>query len=565
MPLPIGRASGQAGFALAAATALLGACASVPPEPAGAPLHIFAINDLHGNLLPSESEVSFREDGQERNAVLGGAERMAGLLAQLRESAGTSITVAAGDLVGASPLYSAYFLDEPTIAALNLLGLDIAAVGNHEFDRGTRELRRLQQGGCEQHTRRVPCAVENFEGADFAYLAGNVVDGEGHSLFPGTAIRDLAGLRIGFIGLTLKETAKLVSPEGTRGYSFLDEARTANALASDLRARGADEVVLLIHEGGATDPAFSSASCPGLSGAIMPILDALDPAIRLIVSGHTHRAYVCDVPAPGGGTRLLTSAGRYGYFVTDVAIRVDRRARRFATLAARNMPVVARDVANAEIARLVSRYLEASREMTGRVAGTLTGSPVDDADCVDTWTQDLVADAQLAAASSAGAGNAGLAFINSGGVRTEPELAADGSVTFGQLFAMQPFGNRIVVLEMTGAQIRSLLEDQFCEEEDGAGFCYSSLTPSANLAYEFDASLAAGSRIIRLSLDGAPVDPAATYRVAVNDFLASGGDGFDAFAQAAWIGEAGTDIEAMEAYLAQGPVPVPHCGRVRRQ
>ena len=223
--------------------------------------------------------------------------------------------------------------------ALNRLGLGLASVGNHEFDRGTVELRRMQQGGCDKNTLREPCQLDRpFEGAKFTYLAANVLDAQGETLFPGTAMREFGGVKVGFIGMTLKETGILVSPAGTAGYRFADEAETANALAAKLRAEGADAVVLLIHQGADVDPIYNTGECPELSGDILPILDRLDPAIRLVVSGHTHQAYICQRPASDGSMRTLTSAGRYGYFVTDIRMTVDPATDQVLSITAANTP-----------------------------------------------------------------------------------------------------------------------------------------------------------------------------------------------------------------------------------
>ena len=554
-------------IAIALAASALTACATVPQQaaaPADTSVQILALNDFHGNLEPYGSEVRYQDDtGTEQRGTLGGAAQMVSTLERLRQGHDRTITVAAGDLVGASPLASSYFLDEPAIAALGQMGLEIASVGNHEFDRGTDELRRLQEGGCDRHGVREPCALEPFAGAGFTYLAGNVVDDAGTTLFPATKIRDFGALKIGFIGMTLKETGKLVSPAGTRGYSFLDEAETANRLAQTLRQQGADEVVVLIHQGAQTVPEFNVAGCPGMTGDILPILDRLDPEIRLVVSGHTHKAYACHLPTATGGDRVLTSAGRYGGFVTDIEAGVDPATRRFTQILARNVPV-AQDAADPETAALVKRYVDASLPVAQRKVGTISGnaSP-DESDCIDNWREDLVADAQLAATRPADKGAADVAFINSGGVRTALEPAEDGSVTFGQIFTMQPFGNSLVVLEMTGKDLLDLLESQLCGEGDALDFCFSSLTPSANMAYAIDRTRPAGQRIVGLTLDGRPIAPTQTYRVTTNNFLASGGDGFTAFTRGTPVGDGGIDVEALEAWLGTGKVTVPTCGRVR--
>ncbi|WP_160746650.1 bifunctional metallophosphatase/5'-nucleotidase [Croceibacterium soli] len=523
-------------------------------------VQILALNDFHGTIEAPTGAVAYATPSGMEQAPLGGAARLAATLARLREGQSHTVTVAAGDLIGASPLASAYFLDEPAIAALSAMGLDIAAVGNHEFDRGTAELRRVQEGGCEAHTARQPCALEPFAGAGFDYLAGNVLDEEGRSFFPGTAVHDFGGARIGFIGLTLKETAELVSPAGTAGYRFADEAGTANALAAELRAAGADAVVLLIHQGGSVEPYFNLAACPGLSGDILPILDRLDPAIGLVVSGHTHAAYVCELDAADGSKRLLTSAGRYGSFVTRIAMTVDPQRDRVVSLKAENVPVRAEAGEDPAVAAIVERYVGATAPIAARVAGRIEGSLEAPGGGLDTPVGNLIADAQLAATRGPQAGRAEISFINSGGVRTRFQPGADGSVTYGQLFALQPFGNTLVVLEMTGREIGQLLEQQFTGSQP-AEIRQSLLIPSEGFSFAFDRTRAPGERIVAMTLHGQAIEPERRYRVTVNNFLASGGDGFTVFAEARPVAEGGADIDALEAYIAGG-VTAPAGGRV---
>lgn len=549
-------------LALAWATsALLAGCATVSPppqSPAGEDIQILAINDFHGNIEVPASPVTYTAGSATLKAQLGGAARLGATLAKLRQSHPETITVAAGDLIGASPLVSAYFLDEPTIMALNRLGLSLASVGNHEFDHGVAELRRMQNGGCEVHTQRVPCRLDKpFEGARFTYLAGNVLDDSGKTLFPATAIRRFGPVRIGFIGLTLKETGEITSPAGTKGYHFTDEAETANRLAAQLKQEGADAVVLLLHQGGATDPWFNTDSCPGLEGDILPILARLTPDIRLVVSGHTHKAYICHLPDQNGVDRLLTSAGQYGYFVTDIRMRVDPATDRVVSLSAVNEPVSAEAGEQGDVAQLVSRYGAATAAMTSRVVGHITGS-LDANGAIDSPLARLVADAQLAATHDGAHGGAQIAFINSGGVRSGFTRADDGSVNYGQLFALQPFGNTLEVLEMTGAQLRETLETEVAGDLR-QGLKTSFLIPSRAFAYTFDPAAPEGQRIVAMTLDGQPIDTAARYRVTVNNFLASGGDGFKALTQAKFVADGGTDLDALAAYIANGvaldPVP----------
>src|SRR6476659_5877441 len=317
--------------ALAALT--LGACAArvaPPPTPiASAPveIQILAFNDFHGNLqTPDPVEVA-DPDGTKHKIVTGGVAHLAAALSGLRAGHANTVTVSAGDTIGASPLISANYLDEPTIAAMNLLGLEFNSVGNHEFDRGGDELKRMQAGGCAKFTRRIPCAVEPFGGARFRYLAANVVQADGSTVFPATGLKRFdttAGpITIGFIGMTLKGTANLVTPSGVGGLTFRDEAETANALVPKLKAEGADAIVLLIHQGGKLPQFTTGNGCNGFYGEILGILPKLDPAIATVVSGHTHWAYVCRGTPQVGASRLLTSAGKYGYFVTDLRLEFD--------------------------------------------------------------------------------------------------------------------------------------------------------------------------------------------------------------------------------------------------
>ncbi|MEN7538293.1 bifunctional metallophosphatase/5'-nucleotidase [Aurantiacibacter flavus] len=537
----------------------LSACATMPAsQPSPVAVRIIALNDFHGALLPPTQETPFAGNGGPQSAVLGGAARLGATIARLRAGQPDSLVVAAGDLIGAGPVISQQFLDEPAIAALSLAGLDVASVGNHEFDRGIAELRRMQEGGCEVYTARKPCALEPFTGASFRYLAGNTTDADGATLFPGTALREVGGATIGFIGLTLKDTPQLVTASAIAGYSFGDEAEAANRLAAGLKAEGADAVVLLIHEGAQVDPTFNVSGCPGLSGAIMPILDRLDPAIGLVVSGHTHQAYSCKV-----GGRTLTSAGRYGAFVTQIDLMLDPASDKVLSLSAHNVPVTQEAGEEPAIAALVARYFAASEAITARPVGNWQLAEDDSGNCLESPADRLVTDAQLAATRDLAGGPADIAFVNSGGVRTDLPPGASGTMSYGDTLAMQPFANSVLLVEMPGSAIKAVLEEQFCEAADGTvSTCHSALLPSQGFAYSFDRSQPAGERIVSATLNGKPLDPAKTYRVAINNFLAEGGDGFATFARFPVLDDAGIDVDALEAWLAPGAT-IPPCGRIR--
>ncbi len=558
---------------------LAAGCATVQPAPAPnaqmpTEMQILAINDFHGNLeppgqtLPSDSGL----------IPVGGAAYLATALKQVRTPA--SITVAAGDLIGASPLVSSLFYDEPTVRVLGDSGLALASVGNHEFDRGAAELKRLQSGGCRAPAageQRMSCKIEPFAGARFQYLAANVVGSDGRTLFPGTAIRDIGGVRIGFIGMTLKETATLVSPAGVAGLTFTDEAATANALVPPLRAAGAKAIILLIHQGGGITGRWDDQACPGLSGDIMPILERLDPAIGLVVSGHTHNAYICRVAMPGGagGERLLTSAGRYGTLVTDIRLSFAPDGS-LAAQRASFVPVQGEAIANARVqaplnraypivvadpavAALVERYKAVAAVVADRPVGRLAAPVAKTLDSGESPAAALISDGQLFVARASDKGRAELALMNTGGARTDL-VPVNGVVTYGQIFAMQPFANNIVTLTLTGAEVKALLEQQFDSGSNSAARP-NLLMPSANFSFRYDRSRPAGQRVVAMVLDGKPIDPARSYRVTVNNFLASGGDNFTLLAKGRDRVDGGLDLDATEAWLKTNP-KVPQPGRI---
>ncbi|HEU4705105.1 MAG TPA: bifunctional metallophosphatase/5'-nucleotidase [Sphingomicrobium sp.] len=550
----------------AASLLVLAGCAAAPaPQPAPAPapvaVQILGINDFHGNLEPPKSPVQRVEpDGTKRSEALGGAALLATTLAGLRQGQANSLTLSAGDLIGASPFVSAHFLDEPTVLAMNGLGLDYNAVGNHEFDKGPAELLRLQGGGCEKFTTRAPCQVDRlFAGARFRFLAANVLKPDGSTLLPATAIRDFGAVQVGIIGMTLKETATLVTPAGVAGLRFADEAATANSLVPGLKAAGADVIVLAIHQGGKADGEYNVAGCPGLKGAILPILDALDPAISVVVSGHTHHAYACRLPARDGSERLLTSAGRYGYFVTDIRLQVDPALGRWVSAEAINVAVTRARAPDPGVKALVDRYAAAAAPAAARIVGRLSGPAMHGLYDDETEAANLIADAQLAASRSAGAE---VAFMNGTGVRTDLVPDPRGNVRFGQIFDMQPFGNGLVVLSLTGEQVRRMLEQQFGADSYPPGARPALMVPSAGFRFDYDLSRPRGRRIVAMTLGGRPLDPLRSYRVTVNNFLASGGDGFTVLAEGRDRVDAGLDLDALEAWLARGAA-VPKLGRTR--
>ncbi len=524
-------------------------------------LDLLAINDFHGNLEPITAESS---SGRINNTPAGGAEYLATHLKRLRDKAraggARSRTVAAGDLIGASPLLSAAFHDEPTIRAMNRMRLDVAAVGNHEFDEGYRELRRLQRGGClddgDGADNQDSCpGGETFPGARFKYLAANVIkDRTDRSILPAVKVTKVAGIKVGFIGMTLEGTAGIVSQSGIRGLTFTDEVKTANALVPRLRRHGVESIVLLVHEGGfTTDPSVYDA-CPGISGPIVDINAGLSPQIDAIISGHTHQPYNCELPDKKGTPRLVTSASSYGRLVTDVHLLLGRKTKDVVRPAAyAQNRIVTRDIAidAAGITRLIDHYSELVGEITNAVIGQITQTITRDQDVsAESPLGLLIADSQRQFSGAAAPGDgppADIAFMNPGGIRADLVPEPDGDVTYGAAFTVQPFSNYVDTMDLTGEQVLEVLRQQFTGDNAGSPRV---LQPSG-LTYTWDQSATGAAKVVESSVQvgGAPIDRSATYRVAVNSFLSDGGDGFAIFTEGTDKYRGGIDLDALAEYL----------------
>lgn len=586
------------------AIALFGGCGSTGSDPhppssittrtqanATVDVKIIAFNDLHGNLEPPHLSIGASGPNNTTIAVpAGGAAYMASAIKRLKQANPHHAVISAGDMIGASPLVSALFLDEPTIDAVNAFGIDFNAIGNHEFDKGTDELQRMQRGGCAKYTQRQPCALNGtFAGANFGFLAANTFRKDGTTLFPATGIKSFGDaphqVKVGFIGLTLKNTPNIVAPAGVAGLIFKDEANTANALIPQLKAQGADAIVVIIHQGGSTSGGYNDHTCPDLSGDIVPILQRLDPAVDVVVSGHTHRSYICDYGKKNPARPfLLTSAGQYGTLVTDINLRIDPRTHKVVAKSADNVivqgegfvnsagvrirpsadyPLFAKDAA---VDAIIARYVDAAAPLAQRVAGRLTASmsrtPVASG---ESPLGNLIADAQLAATRPVERGGAQIALMNPGGVRTDLNVPpGGGEVTYGQIFRVQPFGNNLVVKSLTGAQLRSLLEQQF---RSGTNTTDNPrvLFPSRGFSYSYDLRKPAGSRVFNLRLNRAPVKDNVSYRVTMNSYLAAGGDDFSVFSQGEQISGGELDVDALEDYLRMhSPVRPPDMNRITR-
>jgi 5'-nucleotidase len=547
---------------LTAVLLLLGGTAARGDDAAPAPpveVRILAINDFHGYLRPSAGGIVIADPADPTRKITvpaGGAEHMATLVKQLRADRPNSVFVAAGDLIGASPFLSAMFHDEPTIEALSLMGLEFAAVGNHEFDEGKSELLRMQNGGC--HPVDKCLGPHPFTGATFRYLAASTVEtATGQTIFPPYAIKSFAGIPVAFIGLTLKATPGLVAPPGVAGLAFNDEADTVNALVPELKARGVAAIVVLIHEGGW--PTGDYNACPEISGPIVEIVKKLDRAVDVVISGHTHRAYACEIEG-----RLVTSGDKYGTIVTAIDLKLDPASRDVISAKADNVivktSVYAKDPAQTA---LIEAYDRSAAPIANRPAGSVRAAlsrlPNE---AGESPLGDVIADAHLAATQAEANGGAVIAFTNPGGIRADIAKGPDGAVSYGEIFAAQPFRNQLATMTLTGAQIKAALEQQWLDPARPR-----ILQISSGFSYAWDAAAPYGSRVPpdRISLNGKPVDPQASYRVTVNGFLAVGGDGFSALRDGLAVRFGVYDVDALYAYFkANSPIAPGPADRIVR-
>jgi len=578
--MTIRRALSSLRFSVATMVAMaLFACAQLNPaaEDPVMRISVLAFNDLHGNLEPPL--LSIREQVHQVSTAVpaGGIAYMASAIQQLKVQNPLNAVVSAGDMIGATPLISALFLDEPTIEAVNAIGIDFNAVGNHEFDKGVAELERMRRGGCAQFTRLKPCLVNPaFPGANFEFLAANVKKENGQTLFPpyGIKVFKQGGheVKVGFVGMTLQGTPLIVTPSGVKGVRFESEAQTANALVPLLKAQGVSALVLVIHEGGAVQGGPNDPTCPGLTGDILPILDQLDPAFDVVVSGHTHRAYACDYQKFNPAKPfLLTSAGQYGTLLTHIELQVDALQRKVTRKSAHNLIIQSEAFTNAagvriattpglpqfsphpEVARIVATYKAASAEQAARQISRLpqsitrAGTPSG-----ETALGNLIADAQWAATAPADKGGSDFALMNPGGVRADLILPpGGGAVSYGQLFSIQPFGNTLTVKTFTGLLVKELLESQYRQDRPRV------LYPSAQLTYQVDLKQPVGQRVSDIRIKGQSLQPHANYRVTMNSFLATGGDAFSVFNRGTDVLGGDLDVDALTDYLAKNPGLMP--------
>lgn len=541
----------RAGLTVLASGMVLAGCASAPASAPRGPveLNLVALNDFHGNLEPSKYSYAPAGSDKKQTIQAGGIDLLKGAIDAFRKEDKDLLFVAAGDLIGASPAMSSMFADEPAIEAMNRMGLVASSLGNHEFDQGREELLRQQHGGCESPRPSKACQLtKDFRGAGFSYLAANVVDAQtGKNLVPGWRVVDVKGVKVGLVGAVLKDTPSVAVASAVKGLSFLDEAESINKMMPAMRAQGAQVFVVLIHEGGHTGEAFDKTYCDGLQGPIVGIVKKLDPAIRLVITGHSHKGYLCKVDG-----RVVTQADYAGHVLSRIKMTVDGASGRVDDIQVRN--VVMAPGAFTPDAQLSAYLNDVRARSTAELAKPVArigaaGVPRKESESGESPLGNLIADAVVAATRDQGVQ---LGFMNPGGIRKDLEAGGNGVVSFGQAQAVLPFGNTLVVLDITGAQLRAMLEQQW----DRPGNSQYMLQVSRGLSYAWDSTRPVGQRLVpgSLKVDGKPVEENKTYRIVANNFLAEGGDNFPALAQGVNRKDLGMrDLDALIAYLKQNP------------
>ncbi|MFD9962573.1 bifunctional metallophosphatase/5'-nucleotidase [Amycolatopsis sp. NPDC058986] len=525
------------------------ASAAVAPDPT-TDVRIIGFNDLHGNLEPPSGSSGKVTLSNGSTVLAGGAAYLATHVKQLRSQVRNSFVVSAGDNIGASPLTSALFHDEPAIDLLNALGVKASVVGNHEFDEGYRELMRMQFGGC--HPKDGCQFRDSFPGAKFPFLGSNVYFENGLPALLPFSVEFSGGVPIGVIGATLKDLPSVVTPDAIKGLKFGDEVEAIDRTANFLDRLGIKAQVVLMHQGDGTETAGPD-DCKLRPGPAAAIAAKVTPKVDAFFTGHSHQQYNCVIDDPAGRPRPVIQGSSFGRLLSVVDLKIDRRTRdvvRSQTKA--HNEIVTRDVTpDPEVTKLVDEAKTKSAPIANKAVGTITADlPAAGGPTGESPLGDVLADGQLAATQSNGAQ---IAMTNPGGIRADltykssPAGEGDGVVTYGEAFTVQPFSNIMQTITLTGANLKNVLEQQW--SATGSRI----LQISNTLHYTYSASAPIGSKVSNITVGGKPVDPAASYRVSVNNFLAAGGDGFTEFTKGTNLTGGPVDLDALIAYLGAHP------------
>ncbi len=499
--------------------ASLGSLGVSEPQKGTTEVQILAINDLHGQLEPpiSEMVIGYNETGTPISVDAGGMEYLATHIKELRSENPNTFVVSAGDSIGASPIISSQFHDEPTIKALNTIGLNFSAVGNHELDNGLNELMRIQNGGC--HPTDGCMGNSSFEGAHFQYLAANIVNETTNAtIFPAYKITCIQGAPIGFIGVALEDTPSIMTPSKVKGLKFLDEAETINKYAKELKHMGVKTIVVIIHDGGYQKGIYNDSQ--NMSGPILDVVNATNGEVDVFITGHTHQTYNANIDG-----RIVTEAGSASTVLTDIDLVISNKTHDVIEARSKNI-IVSRDVPkDSEVTELVKEYESLVASLANRVIGNITSDiTAVMSDSGESALGDVIADAQLYSTSNPSDGGAVIAFANPGGIRADliynqqsgSELP--GQITYGEAFSVQPSETSLVTMTLNGTQIDTLLEQQLDNPSPRI------LQVSKGFSYAWNESAPLGNMIdiSSIKINGTSINPNNLYRVTVNNRMADG-------------------------------------------
>ena len=524
-------------------------------------VRLLAFNDLHGSLRPPEGVRSEIRQADGSLTPAGGAAYLAAYVTQLRSQATNSLLYSVGDNWGSSALESAMFNDEPTVELLNRMKIDASAIGNHELDKGLAEFRRMQSGGCSAVDA---CTFSpSFDGANFPLMAANMTYTNGTPATLPFTVNMVDGIPLGVIAISPANTSQIVTPGGIADLQFGDEVEAINRTADVLDFFGVKAITVLLHRG--DEPAVEGGpnDCNVESGPARDIALRASPKVDVIFTADSHQQYNCEFPDPAGNPRVVMQGASHGRIVSVADVTIDRNTREVVRdqTSAFNQ-IVTHDISpDPDIQALADRAWSEASDSAQRPVGTITADLTRDrVPSGDSTLDNLVADAQLAAGSTRGAQ---LALTNPGGMREDLDFGTSGQVTYRQAYGVQPFGNSLEVLSVTGAVLKDALEQQFQIDLDGTA-TERILSPSAGFTYAMDRRAAPGSRISEMRLNGQDIAPDGVYSVVVNKFLAEGGDGFTALKNSTQMTGAGNDLDALTALFAAGsPVSPPATDRIR--
>ncbi|NVO67171.1 bifunctional metallophosphatase/5'-nucleotidase [Methanofollis tationis] len=522
---------------------------ALPYQVQPAPVHVqvLAVNDFHGQVSA----------GQKLDCEAAGS---APVLASYLEAAlvddGAAATLIAlpGDVVGASPPESGLLLDEPTMLFFNALAEDspggpytmIATFGNHEFDKGTEELMRKIEGG--NGATNITHLVDPYPGSNMTFVSSNVLwEANGTPLVDPCVILDAGGVRIAFIGADTVETPTIQKQANLEGVVFEDEATSINRYVPEIQQAGVHAIVVLLHEGGEQE-AYDGPTGDGgtVTGRVTEIVAALDPDVDVVLSAHTHAFTNAYLENAGKNPVLVTQAYSYSRAFADVDLFIDPVSGDIVEKSAEIVRAYADRPPGTTPDPEASAFLAAVEEtvgpMTERIVTTaqadITREQTGAGECA---LGNLVADGQRAAMGTE------IAFVTTGSLRAD---IAKGNVTWGDLYAVQPFSSSVLSMTLTGAEVEDALERQ-----------WEAPLPPHNLAvsglsYTYDDEKPAGERVTAVLVNGTPIDPAANYTAAMVDFLAGGGDSYTVFTNGTDIVYGPVDVDALVSYMRTLPAPV---------